>query len=155
MSHVTLADKIRCGFLILNSSHSDDSNISFRSMNGDRPLVVLVPVGLLREYRMLCSPMKNVVVYPWEKALHQGGRTFTEMVDILFEARGIDTLMKRLEDIPHGQLPQQVRQRLQSLDTLPTLPTVVMRVIEMVSGLSQDVEVFEDENEVLKEWQSV
>ena len=63
--------------------------------------------------------------------------------------------MKRVEDIPHGQLPQQVRQRLQSLDTLPTLPTVVMRVIEMVSGLSQDVEVFEDENEVLKEWQSV
>ena len=123
---------IVCAFIVQDEEIDSKTAIATLNQQGQIPLLLLVPKGLVEAHQTLCAHRPNVSVGSWERAFDGSSASIKGIVKTTFEANHIDVLLNGEEGVSYQDLQKKVARRIRNLDTLPTLPQVVLQIMKLI-----------------------
>jgi HD-like signal output (HDOD) protein len=134
---------IRCVLAIQNQSMGSRTSIAALSRNGASPFFLLVPRALLEDYEELCTGMKNVFLWDWERVLSKDEPSLLQIIEAAFAKNGIRSLFDGTEDLPYSDLQKKIAEQIAHIDTLPAFPDLVMRLMRVIKDPNAEIEEIE------------
>jgi HD-like signal output (HDOD) protein len=124
--------QIRCTFVVHDRRINSANSIAGLNLEGQFPLIVLLPNHLVNSHRELCTRLRKVLFCSWENCFTHGESSLQHLVQTTFAELGIGALLGDAAQLPYEVLQHRVEARLRHVTTLPTLPELALRIMAMV-----------------------
>lgn len=142
--HYKDTGKIRCTVVIQNKKVDNRTALAALNLDDQIPLFLCLPASQLDAQRELRQRLQNFFLCSWEMASNHRDPAFQELVQTVFAKNKIGELFDGAEDLPHEELQQRIKHRLQSVKVLPTLPEIALRIMGMVNDPDTRVEQLQE-----------
>ena len=125
--------EIRCAFIIQDLYITNLTTIAALSRGGQIPLFLLLPVGQLQAAKDLCSSMRNIFYWDWERGSSKRGLSLVKTIEAAFRQNRIGKLLDGIGELPYRALRARVAQQTSHIDTLPSLPELLLQIMKLVN----------------------